>query len=404
MQWKARATVCALALSATFLLPAESWGDSRPSGLTNHTRPSLQRESACYRIHLSTPLESLGFGMWLPESRSFLLSDPNARKLFSMSLDGQMRASRAIESLPVAAVPVDRWDGENLVDREVVVLYSDDQLERFDRALESRGRFAFQRTRSLNGEGHRILSTYSMAANQSFIVGFAALDDLGTQTELDDPGFFAAPIEAPEAAIEVFQIVPGAQDYYRVEHDYLTAIGDDFYFLRLNPSETSPTLYRYRPGSDNPGPFEVTGSSVENQPTPALDLSGVSNFLDLQTSLDRFDGPASLTTSDGLLYITSRAPSDAGTEWTVSTYQPRSESNTVIPLGSTVLPTASANISMIQSASAVFVFEEGPFVTKTGHQDVQEAIVFPKRWIKSPRTSSIKKQSDLMTCPPLSLQ
>lgn len=364
----------------------------------------IARDGGCYRMALDPRLQSLGFSLWLPETDSVLLADRFGAKLYTMNAEANLVSEQEIHGMPIAAVPLDRLNGRNLAERQILLLHGDESLDRYDTRLQLQASFSLHpEPRRQATEGYEVVSTYALAANSSgWLLGYGALDDRRTTNPLDVLGIFAVPATVGTTADNVLLVDtnPGGQDYFRVEHDYIAATGSDFYFLNMSSDAASPRLYRYAPSEPNPGPFPVTGSSIENRPMPLLNLAGVRSYVDLQARLDQFDGPASLTASDGLLHLLSRAPAGNGeTTWSVQVLVPQPATNSVRDLGTTFLPTTSANITMTQAGGRTYVFEKGPFLTARGEQRIDEVLVLPTKWVRDRRTSPLKQPSRFLRCP-----
>jgi hypothetical protein len=198
--------------------------------------------------------------------------------------------------------------------------------------------------------GYRIGSLYQFTVAGDAVVAYGALL---TSPESYELGFFRAPLRSA-ATQELSMLMPFDEgDYYLIGYQYLAAIEDEAYFVRMSKD---PAIYHISATGQDVARLAAFPDAFRVRPDFKTRMTGPKTASAHFSELESFRVAAGLYSQGGMLFLLTRTPDQkGGTAWWLYEIDPRSDRL----LGQVRLPTSSNHITLAPSETAWYLFERG---------------------------------------------
>jgi hypothetical protein len=327
-------------------------------------KPSGRRKPGCEPRSLEFKPGWTSSAIWTADNSQLLVVDPLYRQILRYSEKGRALGpvpqgiGTALGSLPPEIILPDRSG--------FLLKLSDEQMIALDWNYFPRRRIDLKEQNGQDGtkaEGHFLLTT----AGDDLVT----LSDLhNVRTDTWSSAFIRFPMTAPNSfsALLFLPISSKARDLYRLNHPYLTSLGDTSYLVEM---ESAATLVKFpKGGKAEPMRVRLPGGQLPTLPS----FLTRNDYPLVMKAVEQSAMPTGLYGWEGSLYLLSRAPlpHGGGTRWTLTKIDPLRERI----LWSASLPTRAHHLTVVPGARKWAFIEKGPVIA-WGQQEIKSALFVP---------------------------
>ena len=159
--------------------------------------------------------------------------------------------------------------------------------------------------------------------------------------------------------------------YNRLGLDYITAIGDTAYILRMDE------LRIYRQSGDDLEPLHVNFAAVTQpgmeRPPSLPKIFTKQDLTDVQAIVEASTMPTGLYAWGGSLFVMTRIANGSTTKWTITKIDP----NTNQILGTATVPTTANHLTIAPGRAQWAFIEKGPVLGWDDNQDIHSILFVP---------------------------
>lgn len=174
--------------------------------------------------------------------------------------------------------------------------------------------------------------------------------------------------------------------FYRIGYPYFAAIGEDHYFLAMQPGQ-SPHLFRVS-GTGAPEELPLPLQNPYRRSLPDLE-EGLPSALSLLPRFYELTVIAGLYSDEKLLYVLTREPGPGGTRWLLHPLRP----GEAIAEPAVELPTRAPHLNLLVTSQSWWVAERGLIAGDSREGD--RLLKLPTEWIRGARSSPLLEISSL---------
>jgi len=342
-----------------------------PGGSLSAASPSAAVGAQCYQVALQQKPKWVSDAAWIPKTSQLLVVDPFSSRVLSFTPTGTLASSKIIDLPPIKI----STDG----DTGLLIEKSDGAVARLDSDLQVvRDEVRLEGKRA--GE-YRVGSMFQWVATGDSLIAYGSL--LRNKDDSLVFGFFRAPLDGGNAAKVTLLKEFDSKDFYLLTgYKYLTALGDDVYFVLM---DKQPTIYKVNGVTQVVERLSVFPKEFRPPyllPNFLKPMTGPKSAPAHFAELEGFHIPAGLYSQNGMLFLLTRNPSaKGGTDWWLYKINPAEQRI----LGRVLLPTKTNHLTVVPSEQAWFILERGAVRPgqKVQQQAIDSMLVLPNPGINS---------------------